>query len=155
MSYFDLIKVCYSISDFCRMNGIPLNGRGFKTAKKIINDNNLDISHFDGGKNKKIKYDRIKRICPVCNLEFDTHLGGKREKRTCSKSCSNVLFRSGRNNGNWKDIAEYGKRSRTYAIKYRNLCFQYHKHECVVCGENKILDVHHFDGDNLTTIRII
>ena len=68
-----------------------------------------------------------------------------REKKTCSISCSNTLFRSGENNGNWKEINEYDSRTSSFAIKYRKICFDNHKHECVVCGENKILDVHHFD----------
>lgn len=26
-------------------------------------------------------------------------------------------------------------------------CFKFHKHECVVCGEEKVLTVLHFDGN--------
>lgn len=69
----------------------------------------------------------------------------RREKTTCSRSCSNTSFRSGKNNGNWKDISEYDSRSKTFILKYRRICFENHKHECVICGENKILDVHHLD----------
>lgn len=28
---------------------------------------------------------------------------------------------------------------------HRMICFLYHKHECIICGENRIIDVHHFD----------
>ena len=145
MNYTEAIKVCYSLSDFCRVLNLPVNGLGIKKAKKIIIENNLITDHFDGGKNKKIKYERIKKICPVCNLEFETKKGNKREKTTCSISCSNTIFRSGTNNGNWKNINDFDSRSRTFAIKYRKICFENHKHECIICRENKLLDVHHFD----------
>jgi hypothetical protein len=145
MNYSEIIKICYSFSDFCKIIGLPVNGLGIKKAKKIIEENNLIITHFDGGKRKKIKYERVKKECPVCKKEFETKKGNKKEKKTCSISCSNTLFRSGSNNGNWKEINDYDSRNRTFAIKYRKICFDNHKHECVVCGENKILDVHHFD----------
>ena len=147
MNYSELIKICYSISDFCKILNLPTNGLGIKKAKKIIEENKLNTNHFDGGRNKKIKYERIEKECPVCKLKFETKKGSKREKESCSISCSNTLFRSGDKNGNWKDINEYTSRSRSFAMKYRKICFENHKHECVVCGENKILDVHHFDGN--------
>ena len=145
MNYSELIKMCYSLSDFCRIIDIPTNGSGIKIAKSIIDENNLSTEHFDGGSSKKIKYERIKKKCPVCEKIFETKKGSRREKTTCSRSCSNTSFRSGKNNGNWKDISEYDSRSKTFILKYRKICFENHKHECVVCGENKILDVHHLD----------
>lgn len=147
MNYSEIIKICYSLSDFCKINDFPLNGVGYKKAREIIENYNLDITHFDNGKSKKTKYEKIKRNCPVCNKEFETQDGGKRERKTCSISCSNTKYRSGKNNGNWKDISEYTERKNRFAIKYRSICFENHKHECVVCGENKLLDVHHFDGN--------
>jgi len=54
---------------------------------------------------------------------------------TCSRACSNKYFRSGENNGNWK------------ADSYRKICFEHHEKKCVLCGERKIVAVHHYDGD--------
>lgn len=67
------------------------------------------------------------KICPVCETKYS------KNSKTCSYACANTLFRSGTNNGNWKDSS------------YRSTCFKYHKKECIICGENKIVTVHHFD----------
>jgi hypothetical protein len=69
--------------------------------------------------------------CPVC---------GKQKKskynKTCSYSCANTLFRSGKNNPNYNEQ------------KYRNLCFDNHGKKCIVCGEEKIVAVHHINEDH-------
>lgn len=145
MEYNNLIKKCYSVSDFCRLLNLPVNGLGIKKAKVIIFDNNLNIEHFDYGRRKKIKYEKVIKDCPICKEKFETKKGSKREKITCSISCSNSFFRTGSKNGNWKEITDYSSRTGNFAKKYREICFDNHKHECVVCGENKVLDVHHFD----------
>jgi hypothetical protein len=67
--------------------------------------------------------------CPVCKTKHS------KEGTTCSYSCSNTFFRSGKNNPNWKDNT------------YRTTCFEHHKKECVICGENKIVAVHHMNED--------
>ena len=46
------------------------------------------------------------------------------------------MFRSGLNNPNTKDTS------------YRVICFTYHEKKCVVCGEDKIVAVHHFDENH-------
>ncbi len=82
-------------------------------------------------KNCKSVNSKEKRTCPVCNKIFEVY---KREKKvTCSRSCSNTHYRVGPNNGNWKDSV------------YRSTCFAKHKRVCIVCGEDKIVAVHHFD----------
>lgn len=69
------------------------------------------------------------KLCVICNKRLKNY----KNAITCSYSCSNKHFRSGENNGNWKEST------------YRSTCFLHHKHKCVVCDETKILDVHHFD----------
>jgi hypothetical protein len=73
------------------------------------------------------------KLCTVCSKPI---LNFRISKGTCSKSCANTYFRSGEENGNWRQD------------RYRTTCFLYHKKECVVCGENKIVTVHHLDEDN-------
>ena len=85
---------------------------------------------------RKFIYERVEKECPVCSTKFITSKDSPREKITCSHSCANTYFRSGINNPNWSDNS------------YRSTCFHYHKKECVVCGETKIVEVHHFDEDN-------
>lgn len=73
---------------------------------------------------------KIVKECPVCNsLHFKNGV-------TCSYSCSNTFFRSGKNNPNWSDN------------NYRHICFEQHGHKCIVCGEEKILAVHHLNENH-------
>ena len=82
-------------------------------------------------KSCKIINGRLKKTCPVCSREFET-LKSENNK-TCSYSCSNKLFRTGESNGNWKKDS------------YRSTCFLYHEKKCVICDEDKIVEVHHYD----------
>lgn len=68
------------------------------------------------------------RLCIVCQSPIKN-----KGNITCGYRCSNKHFRSGANNGNWKESS------------YRTTCFASHKKECVVCGEKLILAVHHMD----------
>ena len=68
-----------------------------------------------------------KRTCPQCGKDFS----GK--STTCSRACANSYFRSGDNHPNWREE------------QYRSTCFLHHEKECVVCGEDKIVEVHHLD----------
>lgn len=130
------IKDCYSKSDVCRKMGWPTNGTGMRKVSKLIESKNLDTSHFDIHKSRR-KYDIIEKKCPVCGNKFETRKGTKREKQTCSCACSNTYFRSGIDNPNYKG----GSRN------YRTTCFHYHDKKCIICGEDKIVEVHHFDGN--------
>jgi hypothetical protein len=125
-----------SKSEVCKKMGYHVNGTGFRKLQKIIDEFDIDISNLSVNlTNSKIKYKRIKKICPVCNTEFETKKNHVSEKTTCSHKCSNTFFRSGVDNPNWKNDT------------YRSTCFLYHEHKCVICDEDKILDVHHFDLD--------
>lgn len=54
---------------------------------------------------------------------------------TCSRRCANTHFRSGSNNGNW------------VGDTYRKICFEHYECRCIICGYDKVIDVHHYDGD--------
>lgn len=71
--------------------------------------------------------------CPVCKKNFS------KKGVTCSYSCANTLFRSGKNNPNWK---ESGPRA------YQSTCFHYHGKKCLVCGEQKIVAAHHVNKNH-------
>ena len=85
---------------------------------------------------RKFIYEPIEKDCPICGTKFTTGKDSPREKITCSHSCANSYFRSGVNNPNWKENS------------YRSTCFHFHKKECIVCGESKIVEVHHLDENN-------
>ena len=127
------IKKSDSYSELCRFMNWPIGGTTNRLILSIIQENNFDISHFTRSKHRVIKYQKIIKICPVCNKEFFVRSGEPREKVVCSHSCSNSFFRSGINNPNWKSSA------------YRSTCFFSHEKKCIICGEQKIVSVHHFD----------
>jgi hypothetical protein len=134
-----IVKESWSKSDICRKLGLPINGSGLRTVDKLVGQ--LDTSHFSRG-HSNIKYPRITKRCPVCDSEFKTSLGHRKEKDTCSHGCANAFFRSGENNGN------FGIRPGT-RNNYRRVCFSNNEKKCIIhgCGEARIVEVHHIDGD--------
>lgn len=68
--------------------------------------------------------------CPVCKV-IHTKNGV-----TCSYSCSNTYFRTGVNNPNWKNNT------------YQTTCWHHHGKKCLVCGEEKIVAVHHVNENH-------
>lgn len=84
--------------------------------------------------NNRRKLPRVTKQCPVCEKEFETFEDHHpKSKTTCSIACSNTYFRSGRNHPNWKEDS------------YRTTCFLHHERLCVVCGEHRVVEVHHLD----------
>lgn len=113
------------------------NGRTRSKFEKLILSNNFEIEHLTS---KPTKYEIVTKTCPVCENEFKTKKGSKEEKTTCSYACSNTYFRSGPNNPNWGEGIDSNEKN-----GYRRICFENHKKECLICGENKIVAVHHYD----------
>jgi hypothetical protein len=75
----------------------------------------------------------VKIDCKVCGSPIKDY---KHSKGTCSYACSNKFFRSGYDNGNWK------------GENYRNIAKIHHEMCCVICNEDKIVAVHHYDGNH-------
>lgn len=109
-----------------------------KWCEKETNAINLHRHETRCKKNPDIISEYTKK-CPQCG---DTFFG--KEKVTCSYSCSNRHFRHSRKGGTqYKEdtfLADNGR--------YRELCFRYHKKECVICGEDKIVEVHHLNENH-------
>lgn len=72
------------------------------------------------------------RHCEVCQQPIKDY---KNSKGTCSHSCSNKFFSHLRN------------KPEKYS-RYTTICWKEHKKECVVCGEDKIVAVHHMNEDH-------
>ena len=72
------------------------------------------------------------RRCIVCDDPIKDY---KKSKGTCSHACSNTHF---------KDLRNKPERY----TRYRTICFANHRTECVVCGEAKIVGVHHYNEDH-------
>lgn len=133
--FIEVFNVAESKSEICKKFNLPNNGTSYRFINNKIKELNLDIKIFNI--NHFNKY-HLKKVCPVCGKEFytDTTFKG-RKKICCSYGCSNTYFRSGESNG------MYYK-----ATKYSTICFKYHQHKCCVCGEEKIVAVHHYDGNH-------
>tara|TARA_B100000767_G_C19678043_1_gene498260 strand:+ start:203 stop:1150 length:948 start_codon:yes stop_codon:yes gene_type:complete len=83
-----ILKDSYSLNDSCVKIYGYCNGRTINKMKDIISEYDIDISHFNY-KNKNIKYKIITKKCPICDVEFKTKGGHKKEKITCSTGCYN------------------------------------------------------------------
>lgn len=56
----------------------------------------------------------------------------------CSRSCANSQG----------GISKATKLEDIGALHYRTICFRNHEKKCIICGEEKIVEVHHFDCNN-------
>lgn len=137
----NLVKESTSRTNICEKLGIHANESNIKYINSLIIKYNLDISHFQSYGRFVRKYEKIEKTCPVCGKVFETQKNHPREKTVCSRACSNTYFRSGENNGNYKNGGCGDK-------VYRTICFSKKEKKCVVCGFDKIIEVHHLDGDN-------
>ena len=133
--YFNkIVSESISKSEVARKIGIlHSNGTVMRKISKLIERYDSDISHFS--KNGSRKLNGTKKKCPVCDIIFEIEYGA-RDKTTCSNGCANTFFRSGEDSPNYKGTS------------YRQICFRYHKKECIICGENLIISVHHYDGNH-------
>jgi len=112
------------------------NGSVTEIVNYLIEKYNISMSHFDRGNSKRIRYERVEKVCPICDKKFLSKKGSPREKVTCSRACANSWFRSGTHHPNWS------------GNNYRDICFSYHDKSCIICGENIIVEVHHYDENN-------
>jgi len=71
---------------------------------------------------KNIKY------CPIC----DGYIKHYKYNKTCSHQSK----------GHIPHNKKYFDK-----VNYRKIAVKYHKMECIICGEDLMIDVHHFDGD--------
>lgn len=127
---------CSTPTDVARKNGLCLKGKTLKQVRVYLEENGIVLN-----KVKKYKWTRSEKACPVCGKYFEVQVGHPKEKVTCSYSCSNTFFRSGKDNPNYKEIPE-GQAA------YVLLCFRHHQKKCVVCGEEVIVAVHHYDNNH-------
>ena len=156
-------------NDIIKYFELPNNGSSTRYVNKKIKELKLDMNIIK--ENYFNKY-HIKKVCPVCGKEFFVPNYNK-DKVCCSYSCSNTYFRSGDNNGMFKKYAELNgsdiekikidrcrrdierqkrkERREKYGVTskiHQQLCFKHHPHKCCVCGEEKIVAVHHYDGNH-------
>lgn len=105
MDIIKIINESFSINDLATKLYGYSNGRTNKKTIEVLEQNGFDKSFFDG-KSKNRKYQKIKIICPICFVEFETTENGK---KTCSSSCSNSYYQHGKNNPDF-DKEKYEER---------------------------------------------
>jgi hypothetical protein len=128
----DSIRKCTSKSQVAKLLGLPVNGTGFRTINGLMKKYSLVLAK----RVVKPKYETIEKLCPGCGKTFKALKGHPKEKQTCGYGCSNTVFRSGPNNGNWSEAA------------YASTCFHAWGKKCCVCDEHLIVEAHHFDGNH-------
>jgi hypothetical protein len=96
-----------------------------KYCKKYISKTNIVKHELSCHSNPDVLIKKEK-VCPVCSKKFVS------ESITCSYSCSNTHFAHLRNKPD------------NYS-NYRTICFKYHKKQCIICNEDKIVEVHHYN----------
>lgn len=119
-----------SISNILKRNNITPNSNIIKLLKSKIKEYDIIINFKNKPNEKLIK---VEKTCPICNSKFLTKIGTRNEKTTCSHSCSNTFF-----NGKTRNIN---------VTRYRTICFRTNPKKCIICDEDKIVEVHHYDED--------
>lgn len=129
MSEYEIIEIIqngYSINDVCLKVYGYTNGSTIKKTKKFIEENKIDISHFEI-KNKNRKYKLIEKKCPICEKKFK--INENINKVTCSFGCANVYFRKN------KSYEVRMKISKSLKCYYENnLKLKIIKKICSFCG---------------------
>ena len=76
------------------------------------------------------------KTCERCGNEFNwegrEHTKAYKQAKFCNRSCANNRQQWWNNN----------------ATHYKTIAMQHYKHECVVCGFDKIVAVHHIDENH-------
>lgn len=151
IDYANIFKEAKSVNDVSKKLFGYNNKSTHDKIKKIISEYEIDTSHFTQVGGYASKYEKITKVCPICENSFITLKGHKDEKTTCSRACSNRYFQHGENNPNYDDSKakeKYDKVSKTLneyfktksdkeGLEYNkepNLPRQY-KHICIFCKE--------------------
>lgn len=87
-------------------------------------------------------YKKFEVLCFACEVSFIVKerelLFPTKEKYFCSRKCANSI-------GGKAKAKKYHKDN---DVHYRTLAWRHHEKRCVVCGEDKIVAVHHYNGNH-------
>lgn len=132
----DLIEVynkCFTLKEVCVEYYGNFTTHKQRCLKKELKALGIDVSEIKERYRKSLIQTRYTKICPVCKKTFQVKENDP--KVTCSHSCSNTYFNGISRNRNISN--------------YRTIAFRSHKKRCVVCGEDKIVEVHHYDKNHI------
>jgi len=111
----------------------PSKNNSYKNLKKAQN------SRIDEKLGKLSDYEVV---CDNCNKTFTVNEREKRfpskEKYFCSRSCANSIGGKAKSKNYYDDDS----------LSYRTIAWRNHIKECVVCGEDKVVAVHHVNENH-------
>ena len=88
------------------------------------------------------KLKKFKVLCSTCSTQFEVqereHLHPSKQRYFCSRKCSNSV------GGTAKALKHHPDEK----AHYKTVLRRHHKHQCIVCGFDKIIDAHHVDMDH-------
>ncbi len=127
MKDIEKILECTSIGDASlKLYGYS-NGYTKNKILEILGKNGLNTNLiFPKNPPKNKKYEKIIKECPVCKNTFNTIIGHKREKSTCSISCSNS-FKPKRIKNEFSNSIKQKKRIKKKYNKECILCNKYYE----------------------------
>ena len=116
---------------WCRLNPKAIELRE-KNAEKLSARNTIKYGEY---KDFNVR-------CDICGVEFFVNerelLFNPNKVRHCSRNCANSK------GGTIRSLT----RELNNEMLYRTKAFKYHKKECIICGEQNIVAVHHFNGNH-------
>ena len=124
----ELVSQCHSFAELTRKLGRQPHSRINLQLKNKLIQCGISFDHFT--RNGVVAHEFKERVCPICQTPFIPEY--RDEQVTCSYSCSNTYF----------------ARKRMVHTNYRTICWDHHTKECIICKEDKIVAVHHMDGNN-------
>lgn len=127
----ELVSQCNSFAELSRCLGRTPHNRLTHQLRDKLTSLNISFSHFT--RNGIVAMIPIKKLCPICKEEFEIGSGHDDKQITCSYTCANTYFARKRNKN---------------PKRYTTICWYNHEKKCVVCGEDKIVAVHHMDENN-------
>lgn len=150
LSLLQIVDDCLSATQVLDKLGYSAKGQYVTLLKNFLNENDIDYSHWTS--NGQSRQEPLRKNCIHCGASFQYRARKDgREQVTCSKGCSNSVFRSGENNPNW--INGTGS--------YRIRALTHYGHKCCECGYSNIdaLEVHHKDknreNNNIDNLRVL
>jgi hypothetical protein len=126
-----IVEESRSFTEVIKKLGKFPNTHNIKKLRIKLLEKNINFNHFTtNGKVVKLKSERK---CPICGDVFIPEYNEKQV--TCSYGCSNTFFARKRNKPeNYKS--------------YKTICWYHHGKKCILCGEDKIVEVHHMDENH-------
>lgn len=88
------------------------------------------------------EFEKFAVVCDVCSTEFiieeRTKLFNQEKIRHCSRICANSKG----------GVARSNKLEKNNELSYRTIAAKHHQMKCVVCGEEKIVAIHHLNENH-------